>query len=149
MAIDANYGNCAPENMAVTLEAIRNSHIGLRAASCDHHLRRDTWRVTWMEKITRLFVCFSQEHTFNILYFMKNKIFLAVCNLPYYRHPSRCYGQRVLENFPVNRALCYVHSGCFIVSIYCRYVWIEGSAAEQSLDSDVVVVVFKEVEIWI
>ena len=100
-----------------------------------------------MEKITRLFVCFSQEHTFNILYFMKNKIFLAVCNLPYYRQPSRCYGQRVLEKIPVNRALCYVHSGCFIVSIYCRYVRIEGSAAEQSLDSDVVVVGFKEVEI--
>jgi len=56
--------------MAVTLEAIRNSHIISRAASCDHHLRRNTWRVTWMEKIMRLFVCFSQEDSFNILCFM-------------------------------------------------------------------------------
>jgi hypothetical protein len=36
------YGNFASENMKVTLEVLRNSHIGLRAASRDYHLRKDT-----------------------------------------------------------------------------------------------------------
>jgi len=36
--------------------------------------------------------------------------------------PSGREGQRVLEKFPVNSALCHVHSGCIIVNIYCRYI---------------------------
>jgi hypothetical protein len=37
MTIDAKYG---PENMAVTLEAIRTRHIALRAESREYHLRK-------------------------------------------------------------------------------------------------------------
>jgi len=36
------YGNFAPENMALTLEAFRNSLIALRAASSVSNLRKDT-----------------------------------------------------------------------------------------------------------
>ena len=148
MRIDAKYGNCAPENMAVTLEAVRNSHIIFHAASCDYHLRRDTLRITYMEKkITRLFVCFVHKLTVIFYVSWETNIFLAVCNLPYYRHPSVCYGQQVLEKFPVNSALCHVYSRCFIVNIYCGYMWMEGSSGEQSTDSDIYVL-FKEVEIW-
>jgi hypothetical protein len=32
----------APENMAVTLEGLRNSHIGLRTAARDYHLQQYT-----------------------------------------------------------------------------------------------------------
>jgi len=39
---------------------------------------------------------------------MKLKTFLQLCNSPFYRHPSVCYGQQVLETFPVNSALCHV-----------------------------------------
>jgi hypothetical protein len=37
----AIYRHFAPENMTVTLEALRNSLIGLRAASRDYHLRKN------------------------------------------------------------------------------------------------------------
>jgi len=37
----AKYRNFAPENMAVTFEALRNSHIGLRTAARGYHLRKD------------------------------------------------------------------------------------------------------------
>jgi hypothetical protein len=36
------YKYFAPENMEATLEALRNSHIGLRAASRDYRLRKHT-----------------------------------------------------------------------------------------------------------
>jgi hypothetical protein len=36
------YGNFAPENMKVTLEVLRNSHIDLPGASREYHLRKDT-----------------------------------------------------------------------------------------------------------
>jgi len=36
------YRHFAPENVTVTLEALRKSHIDLRAASRDYHLRKDT-----------------------------------------------------------------------------------------------------------
>jgi hypothetical protein len=58
MTIDAKYGNYGPENMAVTLEAIRTRHIALRAESREYHLRKYMWRVTYMERIARLFVSF-------------------------------------------------------------------------------------------
>jgi len=38
----AKYRNFAPENMAVTFEALRNSHIGLSTVARDLHLRKDT-----------------------------------------------------------------------------------------------------------
>jgi hypothetical protein len=37
----AEYGKFAHENVAVTLEALRNSHVGLRATSRHYHLRKD------------------------------------------------------------------------------------------------------------
>jgi len=40
------------------------------------------------EEITRLFVCFVQELTVNILCFMKIQTFLQLCKLPHYLHPS-------------------------------------------------------------
>jgi len=36
------YRNFAPESMAVTIEDLRNSHIGLRTAARGYHLRKDT-----------------------------------------------------------------------------------------------------------
>ena len=36
------YRNVARENMKVTVEVLRNSHIGLITASRDYHLRKDT-----------------------------------------------------------------------------------------------------------
>jgi hypothetical protein len=38
----AKYRNFAPENMAATLEALRNRHIGLRAASPVYDFRKYT-----------------------------------------------------------------------------------------------------------
>jgi len=35
------YRYFVPENMETTLEALRYSHIGLRAASRDYHLRKN------------------------------------------------------------------------------------------------------------
>jgi len=58
-----------------------------------------------------------------IIYILCNpNVFLEVCNFPYYRHISGSYGQRVLEKFPVNSALCHVYKECFIVNVYCRYM---------------------------
>jgi hypothetical protein len=42
MAKFVKYKYFAPENMETTLEAIRNSHIGLRAASRDYRRRNHT-----------------------------------------------------------------------------------------------------------
>jgi hypothetical protein len=88
------------------------------------------------EEVTRLFVCFVQELTFNILCFMKIQTFLQLCHIIC---TPQCYGQQVLERFPVNSALCYVQSGCCVVNIYCSYMGIEGSAAGQSTGAVVVV----------
>jgi hypothetical protein len=42
------YGSLAREKMEVNAEALRKSHIGLRAASRDYHLRKDMLSViTW------------------------------------------------------------------------------------------------------
>ena len=38
----AKYGNIAHENVEVNLEAVRNSHIGLRTVSHISNLRKDT-----------------------------------------------------------------------------------------------------------
>ena len=48
--------------------------------------------------------------------------FPQLSNRPYYRHPSVCCGQQVLEKFPVNSALCHVQSGC-LLCIYIAGIW--------------------------
>jgi len=70
------YSNFAPENMAVTLEALRNSHIGLRAASRVYHLWKDKWWDIWKEKIIGCFSA-SVRNLLSIFYVSwKSKIFL-------------------------------------------------------------------------
>jgi len=135
------------KNMEATLEELRNSHICLRAASLVYHLRKYTWKNTETERIYEAgFLLCSGTYVY-ILSFVEIRTFLQLSNLPCYRQPSRYYGQRVMETFPVNSALCHVHSGYCIVNIYWRYMWIGGSAAERSTFFDIVVV-FKAAEIW-
>jgi hypothetical protein len=40
----ATYGSCEPENIKVSLEALRKGDVGLNAASGACFLRKGTWR---------------------------------------------------------------------------------------------------------
>jgi hypothetical protein len=106
--------------MAVTVETLRNSHIGLRAASPVYRLWKDKWTDFWAEQnYAAVFLLRSRTCLQYFVFYEKSKIFLEVCKWPHYGHPSGWYGQRVLEKFPVNSALYHAHSRCFIASIYC------------------------------
>jgi len=106
------YRNFAPENVAVYLEDLRNSRIGLvqlHVTIIFGKIREVS--LSWQ----KLCGCLSASVRFYIL--CNPNISLAVCNLPYCRHPSVCYGKQVLGKFPVNSALCHVYRGCFVVNM--------------------------------
>ena len=86
------YGTFAPENVAVYLDALRNSRIGL----VRHHMnivfeKIHEGSLSWKKLRGRLSPSVRNLHI--IFYILCNpNVFLAVCNFPYYRHTSGCYG---------------------------------------------------------
>jgi hypothetical protein len=132
------YGNFALENLAVTLEAFRNSHIGLRTASREYNFRKIHEGSLRRNKITLLFVCIGQEFTFNMQYFMKTYDFSRSLQFTILSAPLRvlwptsvgresskqCFMLRALRMFYceyilqlyVNRGQLYVNRGQLYVN---------------------------------